>query len=56
MSWIETIRALRKDYIKRTKDYVSYVMPKLDFNQTKQIKKTHLTLSLKFILIHILDI
>lgn len=39
MGWKETIRALRRDYIKSAEDYVNDVMPKLDFNQTKQIKK-----------------
>ena len=39
MGWKETIRALRRDYIKTAEDYVTDVMPKLDFNQTKQIKK-----------------
>lgn len=39
MGWKETIRALRRDYIKTAEDYVTDVMPKLDYNQTKQIKK-----------------
>lgn len=39
MSWKETIRALRRDYIKSAEDYVKDVMPPLDFNQTKKIKK-----------------
>ena len=39
MSWKETIRVLRGYYIKTAEDYVTEVMPKLDFNQTKQIQK-----------------
>lgn len=39
MGWKETIKALRKDYIKKAENYVIDVMPKLDFNQTKKIKK-----------------
>ena len=39
MSWKETIRALRRGYIKTAEDYVTEVMPKLDFNKTKQIQK-----------------
>ena len=39
MTWNTIIRDLRKDYIKEAKTYVEEVMPHLDFNKTKEIKK-----------------
>ena len=39
MSWKETIKTLRRGYIKTAEDYVNEVMPNLDFKETKTIKK-----------------
>ena len=41
MTWNTIIRDLRKDYIKEAKTYVEEVMPHLDFNKTKEIKKKY---------------
>lgn len=39
MDWIDTIRAIRSDYIKSAEDYVNEVMPNLNFNKTREIKR-----------------
>ena len=56
MSWKDTIRTLRRNYIKTAEEYVNEVMPNLDFNEIKTIKKIHQILSLKFMIILIINI